>query len=222
MSEDLKTRIDSLEKLVQKQAKQLEAHDQLLAKHASLIERQAKMLAETGQQLVSLQVGDVKKRMSELDATPNVDMDDYIKNEDIIQLVGELQGQLDLLEERNIARVLNYNNDTIVPLTNKNGEFPVNLNFPGKLEDFVNINDEDLAKLGLFYELIMSNDQVNDLNDFINSENSDVDVKQLLVSQSGLDKASRPDLLTKEQSDDLFDELARFLGLKARRNENEK
>lgn len=219
MSDDLQTRIDSLEKLVQKQAAQLESHEQLLAKQASLIERQAKMLAETGQQLVSLQVGDVKKRMSELDMAPKVDMDDYIKNEDIVELVGELQGQLDLLEERNIARVLNYNNDTILPLSNKNGEFPVNLNFPGKLADFVNISDEDLAKLGLFYELIVSNDQVDDLNNFINNENPDVDVKQLLINQSGLDKASKPDVLTREQYDDLFDDLARFLGLKVRRNE---
>jgi len=219
MSDDLQTRIDSLEKLVQKQAAQLESHEQLLAKQASLIERQAKMLAETGQQLVSLQVGDVKKRMSELDMVPKVDMDDYIKNEDIVELVGELQGQLDLLEERNIARVLNYNNDTILPLSNKNGEFPVNLNFPGKLADFVNISDEDLAKLGLFYELIVSNDQVDDLNNFINNENPDVDVKQLLINQSGLDKASKPDVLTREQYDDLFDDLARFLGLKVGRNE---
>lgn len=197
---------------------------------SALVERQAKLLAETGQQLVSLQVKDVKSRMTDLDmhkptGISQEDLEDFVTNEDIVQLVGELQGQLDSLEERNIRRVFNsqLSEDGIIsPVSNKNGELPVGIAFPKTLKEFIKIDDKVLIQLGVFYEYIVANDQIETLQQFANNDSDDIEkTKEVLLNQSGSAHVNDIEAtLSKEEVDGLFDDVSRYLGLKVRRDPN--
>lgn len=196
-----------------------------------LVERQAKLLAETGQQLVSLQVKDVKLRMSDLDAKKatgitHEDLEDFVTNEDIVQLVGELQGQLDAIEDRNIRRVFNSQlseDGVISPVGNKNGELPEGVEFPKTLKDFTNIDNKSLIQLGVFYEYIVANEQIKDLSEFTQDESNDIEkTKEVLLNQSGSAHIENVDIeLSEEDSNALFDDVSRYLGLKVRRNKDQ-
>lgn len=199
-----------------------------------LVERQAKMIAETGQQLVSLQVKDVKTRMADLDmntkhsnsGVSHEDLQDYVTHEDIVELVGELQGQLDSIEERNIRRVFNsqlsQQDGIIAPLTNKNGELPTDINFPKTLQDFINIDPKVLLQLGIFYEYVFAKDQIENFNNFANDDSNDVEkTKQALLDQSSSAHVNDSDIsLTEEELNLLFDDVSRYLGLKVRKDPN--
>ncbi|RLV90718.1 Uncharacterized protein MRP8 [Spathaspora sp. JA1] len=134
---------------------------------ALLIERQSKLIAETGEQLLQLQVKDVKTRMSALDAQPqqNIDLTDYINNDDIVQLVTELQTQLDNLEDRTIRRCHNSSiiesKELLAPLTNRDGDLP-DFELPNTLQEFQNLEKIDIIRLAVFYEIIVP-DQVTSL-----------------------------------------------------------
>jgi hypothetical protein len=199
-----------------------------------LVERQAKMIAETGQQLVSLQVKDVKTRMADLDmntknsksGVSHEDLQDYVTHEDIVELVGELQGQLDSIEERNIRRVFNsqlsQQDGIIAPLTNKNGELPIDINFPKTLQEFINIDSKVLIQLGIFYEYVIAKDQIENFENFANDNSNNVEkTKQALLDQSSSAHVNDPDIsLTEEELNLLFDDVSRYLGLKVRRDPN--
>lgn len=197
-----------------------------------IVEKQSKIIGSTGQQLLDLQIKNVKSGMNDIDlkstSQPAIDTSDFITNEDIIQLVGELQGQLDFLEERGIRRNFNSRlsettpSKIIAPISNKDGEFPNEEIWPTRVEDLLKIDKFDLVLLCEFYELVIPVSQQEDLKDFL--KNDDIDpnqVEKLLASASNVGEQGlkeRVDSYDDGQIDDLFDQLTRYLGIPIRRN----
>lgn len=62
----------------------------------ALVNKQNEVIAKTGKQVLELQMKDVRTKMANIDMKPvKVETEDFATNEDIVQLVGELQIQLD-------------------------------------------------------------------------------------------------------------------------------
>lgn len=191
----------------------------------SFVEKQSKLIGQTGKQLIEFQINDVKNKMAKSDgqlAAAPVDTSDFVTNEDIIQLVGELQSQLDFLEERSIRRTFNVqltaDSDVIAPITNKDGELPEEL-FPRTLKDLKNLDKFQIVQLSEFYELIVPSQQQEDLQKFLQSDqiNTEDAEKLLQGNNDSAGLADRVNALTPEQLDEVFDELARYLGVKFRK-----
>lgn len=173
---------------------------------SSFVEKQAKMIGKTGEQLVSMQVQNVKELMAG-GSKPQVDMDDYITNDDIVQLVGELQSQLDGLEERTTRRMFNCqlsvedDGGHIAPISNKDGEFPGE-GFPDTVGQFKKLGKQIVIELCRFYEIIRQELPENFQPDQVESEE---------------DFWKRMEKLTDDDIDGYIDELAKYLGLRVRR-----
>lgn len=206
-------------------------HDQVQSL-SKVVEMQSQLIAKTGKQLMDIQVKDVKSKMNadtekSSSKAVNVDMDDYATNEDIIQLVGELQGQLDMLEDRNIRRTINSHlssddkSGLIAPIANKDGDEPPEDVFPVNIGELLNLSKYEIVQLCEFYELVIPMDQQEHLKDFLENNNDMVDMegaKRLL--EVGADNATlkeRVDAYSEKQIDELFDLLTRFIGVRARR-----
>lgn len=179
---------------------------------SKIVEKQSALISKTGQQLIEYQVKNVKEKMNNLDSTgPNVDLSDYVANEDIVQLVGELQGQLDALEDRCINRLFNSRaanpSDQIIILTNKDGELPES--FPSTFDKFNKLDRSDIIRLCKFYELIVPDS--NNLESLLNDKN----VATLEQVQDNLTSnlSSKLNDLSEEEVKDLKLELAKYLGL---------
>lgn len=202
---------------------------------SKVVEMQSQLIAKTGKQLMDIQVKDVKNKMNvdtekSSSKTGNVDMDDYATNEDIIQLVGELQGQLDMLEDRNIRRTINSHlssddkSGLIAPIANKDGDEPAEDVFPVNIGGLLKLSKYEIVQLCEFYELVIPMDQQEHLRDFLESNNEMVDMegaKRLL--EVGADNATlkeRVDAYSEKQIDELFNLLTRFIGVRTRRGES--
>jgi hypothetical protein len=145
MSEDLQKQIDDLK--------------------AQLV-KQTGVIAKTAQQVLSMQVQDTKKKMDAVpnpltlasSGNPNIDTSDFATNEDLVQLVGELQGQLNLLEQKSVLRTVNahQNQDTdiVVPLPNLDGDLPDSEVFPHSIAEFKALADDTIVFLCKFYQLL--------------------------------------------------------------------
>lgn len=209
-------------------------HDQVQSL-SKVVEMQSQLIAKTGKQLMDIQVKDVKSKMNadtekSSSKAANVDMDDYATNEDIIQLVGELQGQLDMLEDRNIRRTINSHlsskdkDGLIAPIANKDGDEPQEDVFPATIGDLLSLSKYDIVQLCEFYELVIPMDQQEHLKEFLENNNEMVDMegaKRLL--EVGADNATlkeRVEAYSDKQIDELFDILTRFIGVRARRSES--
>ncbi|CUM47869.1 uncharacterized protein AC631_04424 [Debaryomyces fabryi] len=209
-------------------------HDQVQSL-SKVVEMQSQLIAKTGKQLMDIQVKDVKSKMNadtekSSSKAANVDMDDYATNEDIIQLVGELQGQLDMLEDRNIRRTINSHlsskdkDGLIAPIANKDGDDPQEDVFPATIGDLLSLSKYDIVQLCEFYELVIPMDQQEHLKEFLENNNEMVDMegaKRLL--EVGADNATlkeRVEAYSDKQIDELFDILTRFIGVRARRSES--
>ena len=202
---------------------------------SKVVEMQSQLIAKTGKQLMDIQVKDVKSKMNadtekSSSKAANVDMDDYATNEDIIQLVGELQGQLDMLEDRNIRRTINSHlssddkSGLIAPIANKDGDEPAEDVFPVNIGGLLKLSKYEIVQLCEFYELVIPMDQQEHLRDFLESNNEMVDMegaKRLL--EVGADNATlkeRVDAYSEKQIDELFNLLTRFIGVRTRRGES--
>lgn len=203
-------------------------HDQVQSL-SKVVEMQSQLIAKTGKQLMDIQVKDVKSKMNadtekSSSKVANVDMDDYATNEDIIQLVGELQGQLDMLEDRNIRRTINSHlgiddeDGLIIPIPNKDGDEPPYDFCPANIDELVKLNKYEIVQLCEFYELVIPMDQQEHLKNFLQNNNEMVDIegaKRLL--EVGADNATlkeRVDAYSEKQIDELFDLLTRFIGVR--------
>lgn len=208
----------------------INALEEKVASLTSLVEKQSKVIANTGKQILLFQVNDVKTKMSQMETKPNTDVDlsDYITNDDIVQLVSELLGQLDALEDRNIGRIYNIQlteKDTskkVAPLTNKDGDLPSSDIFPNTVGDYLTIKDAQILQLCEFYELIITNDDKDNINKFIEDGNMSLEEAQkLLQGNSGEANIEKKLLeLSSEQINELHDELSRYLGLKFRKSDS--
>lgn len=198
---------------------------------SELVQKQGKLIAQTGKRLMEMQLTDVKSRMAQMDNTPkqpDFNPEDYATNEDIVQLVCELQGQLDFMEERSIARTHNSHITTtsaatekIAPLCNRDGVAPP-VNYPQTVADLNELKASDLLQLCEFYELIMENDANPELEAIVKSDTLTAEDAEKLLGPSYSDKTIEEKLeaLSAGDVDDLFDELTRFIGIRIRRGAN--
>ncbi|GME80795.1 unnamed protein product [Ambrosiozyma monospora] len=129
-----------------------------------LVKKQSTLLAKTGEQLLEIQVRQTSTELKALDPHKlkgsskikddtttshplsagsigsDIDTSEFATNQDLVQLVGELQGQLIILEQRSIDRTANSfltsSEDEITPLTNADGDPPNQFLFPKTLKEF--------------------------------------------------------------------------------------
>lgn len=160
-----------------------------------LCQKQSKIIASTGAQLLQLQ----KQRIKDEDNQPDlskIDFDDFVTNEDLVGLVAELQVQLEQLDERLVRRTFNSRSETIIaPLINQDGDLPGKLLFPATVSDMKSIKKFELVLLAEFYDL--------------------------MVIDESLPFDKRVEAVSEEKEADLFNLLAQYLGLTLRRGSPE-
>lgn len=134
----------------------------------SQVVKQRAIIAKTAQQMLSMQVKDTKQHMDSIPdplglggaggAAAAVDTADFATNEDLVQLVGELQGQLNLLEQKSVLRTVNSHqhrdSDVLLALPNLDGDMPASEVFPHSVAEFVNLGDDVVVQLCKFYQLL--------------------------------------------------------------------
>ncbi|CEP62072.1 Mrp8p LALA0_S04e07118g [Lachancea lanzarotensis] len=198
-----------------------------------LVKKQNLLISKTGQSVLELQVAKQKSDVEDFDSqytgfnkkgksgsAVHDDTTNFATNEDLVQLVGELQGQLESIEERSIRRLVNSTKvdkkDYLAPLPNSDGETPKTTEgfFPRSLGDFETVSDVDLFRLAKFYELLAPSlkeqEKFDDylegkLDNFHVGDLPEADIKKELENFS-------PDQLI-----ETFNDVARFLGVKSRR-----
>lgn len=132
------------------------------------------LLASTGQQVMQLQVENRKNRLGDLDAkTKDLQSmvpaaapaekpraSEYVVESDLTDMAMELQGQLTLIEERNVRRILNSRSKSVLtPLPNSDGEYSPN--FPKTVADVQTLSPTALFEQWNFFEMI--GDSLEDL-----------------------------------------------------------
>ncbi|KAI5957674.1 MRP8 [Candida theae] len=186
-----------------------------------IIEKQSKIIATTGQKLLEIQVKEVKSRMADLDSgaskAQSFDTADYIGNDDVVQLVTELQSQLDNLEDRASRRTYNStlikDEQKLAPMSNKDGDEP-QFSLPSTLKDFKQMPKAKVLELGVFYEILLPNEEeINEVleKDTGNSKNEIIDLAK------NKDVSKLEEQFTDEQVDEVYDEIARYFGITHRR-----
>jgi hypothetical protein len=199
MSEDLQKQIDDLK---------------------TQLVKQTGIIAKTAQQVLSMQVQDTKKKM---DAVPNpltlasggnsnIDTSDFATNEDLVQLVGELQGQLNLLEQKSVLRTVNahQNQDTdiVVPLPNLDGDMPDSEVFPHSIAEFKALADDTIVFLCKFYQLLpVTLEERATMQAFVEGKISYPN------DPSNKDYEAPAEDYPPETIDELYTELANFIGV---------
>ncbi|AGO11306.1 AaceriACR047Cp [[Ashbya] aceris (nom. inval.)] len=210
--EELNTQVEGLKKQV--------------AELQALVKRQGVLLTKTGQSVLELQVSKQKHDMANLDekflpkgGASKFDTTDFATNEDLVQLVGELQGQLDTMEERSVRRLVNStkvdDKDFLAPLPNADGEIPDVKDglFPLTLGDFKKLDHVKVYKLAKFYELLPPTLREQEkFEDFLEGK-----VENFHISETPDDDVkAEVERLTEEQLDDIYNDIARYLGLRCR------
>ncbi|QLG70552.1 hypothetical protein HG535_0A04930 [Zygotorulaspora mrakii] len=201
-----------------------------VAELQELVKRQTLLISKTGQNVLELQVskqrsdvnsfGSSKQSSGSKVSNPQVESADLATNEDLVQLVGELQGQLDTIEERSIRRLANSAkvdaHEFLSPLPNADGEIPLaegNL-FPRTLKEFKAITNISLFKLAKFYELLPpSLKEQEAFEDFLEGKVQDFHIDE--IPDEEVEKELKK--YSADQLEDVFNDLARYLGLKQRR-----
>lgn len=190
---------------------------------SELVHKQSEVLAQTGKQLLELQVKDIKSKMAAMEPQQKIDTDDFATDEDIVRLVCELQGQLDFLEDRMSKRVFNSHaseasSAKLAPVSNRDGEAPPM--FPATLGELQKLPPLAIMQLCEFYELIDDYEPAEELEAIMKAETlSAEDAEKLFAQQPKLlmsleEKVAQ---LTKEDEAELFDELARYIGVRVRK-----
>ncbi|KAL6935193.1 uncharacterized protein HGUI_03080 [Hanseniaspora guilliermondii] len=193
----------------------------------SLVEKQNKLILSTGERLMSLEVRQQKKSISKLSgssendgdsSSDEEDDDGYARNEDLIQLVGELQGQLINLDYKSVNRVNNSSikdNEPLALILNADGEEPPqDIDYPKTKNDLLSFTDIQIFKLAMFYELVPPIVLHN------SDETLDKKLKELSVDENQEDSLERHMnvlLPTKKEKDELFNNVAAYLGVNVRK-----
>lgn len=194
---------------------------------SELVQKQGQVIAQTGKRLMEMQLSDVKSKMALMDAStqPKFNIEDYATNEDIVQLVCELQGQLDYMEDRTIARTFNShltkasdNNEKIAPLCNRDGTMAPEY-FPSTVGDLNKISPADLLLLCEFYDLIVENETNPEMEAIMKADTLTAEDAEKLMNNTLENKTAEQKLeqFSAQDVDDLFDEFARFIGVRIRR-----
>lgn len=205
---------------------ELELLKQHVAELQELVKRQSLIISKTGQNVLELQVAKQKAGVESFGKGPtsksvaNLESADYATNEDLVQLVGELQGQLETIEERSIRRLVNSTKtdpkDLVSPLPNADAEIPVVGEglFPATLKEFEEIPDTTLYKLAKFYELLPpSLKEQEQFEDFLEGKVEEFHISEIKDEEV----AKELKKYSEDQLEDVFNDVARYLGLKVRR-----
>ncbi|KAH3664164.1 hypothetical protein OGAPHI_004878 [Ogataea philodendri] len=194
-----------------------------------LVGKQSKLISRTGEQVLRFQLKQTDKQLSEIEVPKigadgsvtkqdSIDTSEFATNDDIVQLVGELQGQLNILEQRSLRRTINSgltkDTDLVAPVLNSDGlEAPEAL-YPTTLKDFKELTGDAVLSLCHFYELLPPTmEEEAMLRAFMEGKIKSPNIDPSEFKPSA-DDYSKPVL------DGLYDELARFLGIRVRRTEN--
>lgn len=190
-----------------------------------IIKKQNELITKTGKNVLELQIekqrADVKSFGTPKNSSQGgFDSTDFATNDDLVELVGELQGELSLIEERSIRRSVNSikikPEDILAPLPNADGDIPSIKDdfFPTTLKEFENLADIKLFRLAKFYErLPPSAKEQENLEKYLDGKMEAMHVSDL--TDSDIEKELKH--YTKVQIDDIYNEVARYLGLHARR-----
>ena len=188
----------------------------------AIVQKQNLLIGKTGKNMLEMQI---EKTKSDLNRYPNsskggLDSGDVATNEDLVQLVAELQGELNNIEERSIRRMANAGKvkptDSIAPLLNADGDVPTVQDswFPKTVQEFEKLTDMELFRLAKFYERVpLSGKEHEKYEQYLEgkletmkiTDTKDEDLKDQIKNYS-------PD-----QIDDIFNDVARYLGLPTRR-----
>ncbi|XBW35732.1 hypothetical protein QEN19_001302 [Hanseniaspora menglaensis] len=194
----------------------LKSLQQQIDQLTNLVEKQNKIILSTGEKLMQIQLQQQKDKHNSLESNSNgVETNDseFVKNEDIVQLVGELQGQLLTLDYKSFSRVANSKRSTeqtleIIP--NHDGEFPSENIYPSNKKEFYEYDDLKIYILAKFYELIPESKNI-DADDVFIKYFTDLTVED---SEKILLKSEMKLLLPeKADRDELFNKLAVYLGV---------
>lgn len=200
---------------------------QQVAELQELVKRQSLIISKTGQNVLELQVSKQKsdvnafgKPSASKSSVAQLETADLATNEDLVQLVGELQGQLDTIEERSVRRLANSiktdPKDLLSPLPNADAEIPVigESLFPKSLKEFEEISNVALFKLAKFYELLPpSLKEQEKFEDFLEGKVEDFHISE--IPDEEVEKELKK--YSSDQLDDVFNDVARYLGLRLRR-----
>ncbi|EDO18487.1 hypothetical protein Kpol_1032p84 [Vanderwaltozyma polyspora DSM 70294] len=195
-------------------------------KLSEVVKKQNLLISKTGQNLLELQITQQKADVASFGEpksnkkATHLTSSDYATNEDLVQLVAELQGQLDTIEDRSIRRIVNSHksdpSDIVAPIPNADSEilFAEDGLFPKTLKDFEDISDIKLFKVAKFYELVPPSSQEEEefekflegkVESFHISDIPDEDIEKQISHYK------------RDQLDDVFNDVARYLGLRSRR-----
>ena len=188
---------------------------QQVATLAEQLKKTQKVLSQTGQQVMSLQlsqrstgINEIGDKTRELQAAAGLPQEnkqssisgDYVGMNDLQDMTVELSGQLQILDERNIRRIANSHrtepDQCIAPLPDSVGEFP--RKFPKTVHEFASLEWPEVIQLCQYYEIVPE----------------DIGADSFLKDEQGNPRDPSDPLLT-----ELFDSLARFMGLRARRTD---
>ncbi|ODQ66521.1 hypothetical protein NADFUDRAFT_50438 [Nadsonia fulvescens var. elongata DSM 6958] len=192
------------------------------------------VIADTGRHVLSLQVNGERQRLGQLDLNSSAPVESYaydsataasVTAEDVTELVTELQSQLDLQEERSIRRSANAfvikDTDFIAPLPTTDSSIPTyEEGFPATLDDFNQLDHEGIVTWLKYYELLPPDEaEMARLRRLLDIEEDDEEEETVPVSESLSEETIdfEHGELSKAEQDTLFDNLARFLGLRIRR-----
>lgn len=202
-----------------------------LARLTNQVQKNSKAIAQTGQLVLDLQLQDQRRDIAELSlkdtelkqdagllnsnqdkASKKEPQSDAITQDDIVELVNELQGQLDILDERSVRRTSNAfvadDKDLIAPIPGRDGQYPSDAEkFPRNLREFKDLDDVTLEYWLRWYELLPP-DETELAQIFGNLGTS--------MEELGIEKPKTKEL-SQEEADERYDTLARFIGLRNRR-----
>lgn len=169
-----------------------------------------KVLASTGQQVMQLQMHQHKQVIDNIDLktqdlqklAPSTVVaprcSDVVTESDLGDMVVELQGQLALLDKRNIIRILNSRSKSkLLPLPNADGE--EHPSFPANIEALRKLSDKELFEQWNHFEMLSESETLDDLLEKDGTEGAAVANKKildemytLLVQSIGLDPEEIP------------------------------
>lgn len=186
-----------------------------------LVHKQSKLVAQTGKQLMELQLKDVKNKMAGMEVKqPKIDTEDFATNEDVAQLVFEVLNQLDYLEDRNVAR--SYNSHIlsqsslatkIAPLPNKDGELAP-AKFPSTVQELQDLKPIEVIQLCEFYDLFVDEPTSDEA---LSTSNSPEDVLKMINANDTISAQDRLLSSSEEDLNEIFDELTRYIGVRIRK-----
>lgn len=202
-----------------------------LTKLTNQVQKNSKAIAQTGQLVLDLQLQDQRRDIAQLSlkdselkqdaglvgnieskASKKEHISESITQDDIVELVNELQGQLDILDERSVRRTSNAfvadDKDLIAPIPGRDGQYPSDAEkFPKNLREFKDLDDVTLEYWLRWYELLPPDE--NELAQIFGKLGTSME-------ELGVEKPKSKGL-TQEEADERYDTLARFIGLRNRR-----